>query len=807
MEIEELKQTVLAHVLAPNYRPVKPRVIAKQLKLTEDDHPALKTALRKLIKEGKLTYGANHLVGPGSPQPAASQPPARAAQAPPAASRGNGAAQESATSAPVERPAPRAPRPAAPDNRPSGPHGKQVTGVFRRAQAGFGFVRPSGSLPTHEREQDIFIPANRSGDAASGDVVLVRFRNKTGTRPNPEGEIVEVLERETHQFVGTYFETAGAAFVQVDGSLFSQPISVGDPGAKNARPDDKVVFEMVRFPSHHHDGEGVITEVLGARGLPGVDTLSIIREFNFPEAFAEDALAAARAEADKFDETVPKDRDDLTRETIITIDPIDARDFDDAISLVQIENGHWRLGVHIADVSHFVQPGTPLDREAYKRATSVYLPDRVLPMLPEVISNALASLQPDRVRYTKSCTIEFTEDGAFVAADLSRAAIKSCRRFAYEEVDEFLADPEAWREKLTPAVHALLGRMRDLSRILRARRRKRGALELSMPEVKVDLGKDGEVVGAHVVTNTESHQIIEEFMLSANEAVAEHLKANKLHFLRRAHMAPDPRKSKALSEFVKDLGLETDSLEDRFELQKLLERVRELPECRAVNYAVLRSLQRAVYSPEDEGHFALASECYCHFTSPIRRYPDLTIHRLVDALIQKEKPENRFDELVVVGQHCSDRERRAEEAERELTKVKLLTYLSTRIGEEMEAVVTGVEEYGLFVQGIKLPAEGLLHVNSLSDDYYQYDRRSHTLTGRRAGNTYRLGDVLEVAVARVDIERRSLDFRLMARLKRPERVEKPDKSKDKHGNKRKGKSKGKSQGKSQGKNKSKNRKK
>ncbi len=797
MEIEALKQTVLAHVLAPNYRPVKPRVIAKQLKLTEDDHPALKTVLRKLIKEGQLTYGTHHLVGPGNPpkpqsaERPAPQPPAFGGRMGPP---GPAKMRPKVKQDPPERVAIRPPRTAAADNTPSGPHGKQVTGLFRRAQAGFGFVRPAGSTSSHDREQDIFIAANRAGDAASGDTVLVRIRTKTGSRPNPEGEIVEVLERETHQFVGTYFETDGAAFVQVDGSVFSQPIAVGDPGAKNAQPDDKVVFEMVRFPSHYQSGEGVISEVLGARGLPGVDTLSIIREFGFPEAFAQDALDEARKEAEKFDETVPSDRDDLTGMTIITIDPIDARDFDDAISLELLENGHWRLGVHIADVSHFVRPGTGLDREAYKRATSVYLPDRVLPMLPEVISNALASLQPDRVRFTKTCFIEFTADGAFVAADLARAAIKSCRRFAYEEVDEFLADPEAWREKLTPAVHSLLERMRDLSRILRARRRKRGALELSMPEVKVDLNKNGEVTGAHVVTNTESHKIIEEFMLSANEAVAEHLKAHKLHFLRRVHPAPDPRKSKALSEFVKELGLETDSLEDRFELQKLLERVVELPECRAVNYAVLRSLQRAVYSPDDEGHFALASDCYCHFTSPIRRYPDLTIHRLVDAIISKDKPENRFDELVVVGQHCSDREQRAEEAERELTKIKLLTYLSTRIGDEMEAVVTGVEEYGLFVQGIKLPAEGLLHVNSLSDDYYTYDRKSHTLTGRREGNTYRLGDVLEVKVARVDVDRRELDFRLVAFVKSAERVEKPSKAKDKHKKGKKDKGKGKSKG-------------
>ncbi len=473
---------------------------------------------------------------------------------------------------------------------------------------------------------------------------------------------------------------------------------------------------------HGHQGEGVISEVLGKRGEPGVDTLSIIREFNLPEEFAEDAVAESRVQAERFDESIPPERTDLTGLVTITIDPVDARDFDDAVSLERTAEGHWRLGVHIADVSHFVQPGTALDREAYARATSTYLPDRVIPMIPEIISNGLASLQPDRVRYTKSVFIEYTPEGVAVHTEPMAGAIRSRRRFTYEEVDDYLADPEKWREKLDKKVHALLGNMRELAGILRARRFARGALELSMPEVKVDLDKDGRVCGAHLVENTESHKIIEDFMLAANEAVAELLEKAELHFLRRVHMAPDPRKLKALTEFVEGLGFQVESLESRFELQKLLADVAGMPEERAVNYSLLRSLQRAVYSPEKEGHYALASECYCHFTSPIRRYPDLTVHRLLEALWSGKKPRNDFGEMAVLGEHCSDRERRSEAAERELTKVKLLEYLSTRIGTTMEAVVTGVEEFGLFVQGLELPAEGLVHVSSLQDDFYRYDR-------------------------------------------------------------------------------------
>lgn len=714
MSETSLEARLLALLAEPGYRAVKPRVIAERLELSQDERFELKRLIKRLVKQGKLTYGANHLILP----PGQSDP-------------------------------------------------RDLVGVFRRNPGGFGFVRPLAAAAADGQELDVYIGAHNAADASTGDTVRVRLAGgRGGVRDRREGAIVEILERETHEFVGTYFEAGGQGFVQVDGTLFQQAIAVGDPGAKSAKPDDKVVFEMVRFPSHARDGEGVITEVLGPRGSPGIDTLSIIREFNLPEAFADDALEEARAEAERFTERPAGDRLDLTGETVITIDPIDARDFDDAISLERIEKEHWRLGVHIADVSYFVRPNTALDREAHNRGTSTYLPDRVLPMLPEVISNSLASLQPDRVRYTKTAFLEFTPAGIRASVELHNAAIKSRRRFTYEEVDQYLADPQGWRSKLTPEVHALLGRMHELAMILRKRRIRRGALELTMPEVKIDLDRQGKVAGAHRVINTVSHQIIEEFMLAANEAVAEQLHAAEYSFLRRVHQAPDPRKLKALTEFIAELGLTTESLESRFELQKLLDRVAGRPEEQAVNYAVLRSMQRAIYSPIVDGHYALASDCYCHFTSPIRRYPDLTIHRLIDDLLARRKPASDMPELLVLGEHCSERERRAEAAERELVKVKLLTYLAERTGLELDAVVTGVTEFGMFAQGIELPAEGLVHVSSLSDDYYRYDRAAHTLSGYRSGNSFRLGDVVRVAVVRADVERRELDFRVVGRGQR-----------------------------------------
>jgi ribonuclease R len=674
--------------------------------------------------------------------------------------------------------------------------------VFHRTQKGFGFVRP---LPLAGEEgdrkpkddpkaDDIFIPAKYTLDAAGGDVVAVEIGRGRGGGPGPRGRVVEIMERQTRQFVGAYFESQGSAYVQVDGTLFAQPIFVGDPGAKNARPDDKVVIEMIRFPSPVHDGEGVIVEVLGPQGKPGVDTLSIIREFALPEEFAKDALDDARQEADRFDESIGA-RLDLTGQTIITIDPVDARDFDDAISLEKLDDGHWRLGVHIADVSHFVRPRTALDREAHNRATSVYLPDRVLPMLPELISNGLASLQPDRVRYTKSVFIDYSPEGVRTHTEFHSAAIKSSKRLTYEQVDAWLAanlpspsgrgaggdgshaerhsnrphpSPLSVGEgtvaaKLTPPVHALLGRMHELAMLLRRRRIRHGSLVLTMPEVKIDLDKEGRVAGAHVVEDTESHQMIEEFMLAANEAVANLLHEQGIPFLRRVHESPSPHKLKALTEFVRELGIGVAGLHDRFELQQLLKTVIGQPEQHAVNYAVLRAMQRAVYSPKEEGHYALASDCYCHFTSPIRRYPDLHIHRLLDDYIAKHKSRLHKGELVVLGQHCSDREQRAEAAERDLTRVKLLVYLSDHVGMLMDALVTGVENFGLFVEGVELPAEGLIRTESLADDFYTFDRATHSLTGRRFGNRYRLGDRLKVVVTRVDPIRRELDFRLLGR--------------------------------------------
>lgn len=706
--MDKLERLLLDTVARPGYEPVKLKTLARKLSISQGQYAGFCTLARRLVKQGRLEIGRNQTV------------------------------------------------------RKAAPHGA-VTGVFRKAEGGFGFVRPHAVDGTVGPE--IHIAQEYVADAASGDEVLVRIRRKP-RRANlgPSGEIVEVIERATRQFVGTYFEREGQGFVRVDGTVFSHSIFVGDPGAKGARPEDKVVIEMLRFPSSEDRGEGVIIEILGPCGKPGVDTLSIIRAFGLPDDFSEEALAQARQAADDFDEDDLHGREDLTEELTITIDPVDARDFDDAVSLSHDpKTGHWQLGVHIADVSHFAPPGSALDREARKRATSVYLPQRVIPMFPEIISNHLASLQQGRVRLTKSALIDFTPAGQKAHVRFANTAIRVRHRFAYEEVSAILTDKPNAGASLPHEIRDLLFRMRDLAMILRKRRTRRGALQLEMPEIELEYDEQGRVAGAHFAVNDISHQVIEEFMLSANEAMAEHLSSIDVPFLRRIHPAPDPMKLKAFAEFARGLGYKIVRETDRFTLQRVLAQAAERPDVHAVNYALLRSLKQAVYSPEEEGHYALASDDYCHFTSPIRRYPDLTVHRLLDRWLRTGKAGGNVDELAALGDHCSKMERRADVAERELIKVKMLAFMSERIGLELDAIITGVADYGFFAQAAELPVEGLVHVSTLSDDYYDYDQSSHSLLGKRSKKRYRLGDKVHVKVVRVDSQRRQLDFRVARR--------------------------------------------
>ena len=766
-EETNIKQQIIELVLADNYQPLKPRAIAKKLGLSSELIEVRRT-IKKLVRKGKLAFGPKHLViKPKRNAPSQEDRKKRGAQktSQPAPSEHNVSGKSKA-------------------GKSNKPKSNEVVGVFRKTAAGFGFVTPEDSTAT-DRSEDIFIPKTKTFDAANLDTVRIRFsRSRDGrargkrksTHNRLSGRIIEVVKRKTRQFVGSYQETGELGFVVVDRGAFDSHILVGDAGAKRCKIGDKVVIEMVSFPSANSVGEGVIVEVLGDRGTPGVDTMMIIREFGLPEDFPEAVLEDSRKQAEIFDEAISENRVDFTKKTVITIDPKTARDFDDAISLERLENGHWQLGVHIADVSHFVPYRSDLDNEAFARGTSVYLPDRVIPMLPEIISNNLASLQPNRVRYCMTALIEFSDEGVPIATELHRGAIKSAHRFNYEEIDEYLENDEPWKKELTPEVFTLVRDMHTLAMKLRKRRMDNGSINLVLPEIVIDLDDDGKVAGAHTAENTESHQVIEEFMLAANEAVAQYLVDQKLYLLRRIHETPDEDRLKELTKFVRQLGIECGSLQDRFELKKVIEASEGRPESHAIHFAILRSMQKAIYSPKEAGHFALASKAYCHFTSPIRRYPDLVIHRMVGDLIDGKRPQADFDRLTATGKHCSDLEKRAADAERELKKLKLLGFMEKRIGEKLVAVVTGVEAFGLFAQGVEIPAEGLIPVLKLPKDRYQFDKASKCLSGFRSENQFRLGDMVEVQVDLVDMDKRIMEFKLIRSLS-PEVDRSPEESK------------------------------
>lgn len=723
---QNLTDRLLRWVHAAEYRPSKPKQIATHLKLDLDEYRELRRVIKQLVLEGRLVYGGNHLV---------------------MAAAAVGGASDS------------------------------LRGKFRRAMGGgFGFVRPSsgGTGVNDDVPEDIFIPPGSTGGAMEGDLVEVQI--SPGRRGGIEGVVTAVVQRERRQFTGTFRMTATAPedgsvwastiegpVVYLDGVHFDSPVSVGDVRGLPLVDDDKVFVEIVDFPDDRgHGGEAVILERLGSSKNPAIDTLTIMRQYGLPDEFPAAVLDEARVRADEFDEeNLPADRKDLTDLLTITIDPFDARDFDDAISLEREETDgggiRWRLWVHIADVSHFVHPGGAIDVEARQRGTSVYLPDRVIPMIPEIISNHLASLQPERHRLVKTVEIEMLDDLTITHTEVHNAVIRSDKRFNYEQIDQYLAARESFVEDWDDEICKLIDHMHQLAMRIRKQRFKSGSLSMDMPDIKLDLDRNGKVRGAHLVEHTESHQIIEEFMLAGNQAVAYWLDNLDLNFLHRIHAPPERRKLRMLSAFVKDLGIGIDNIESRFEIQAVLDKVAGTPLENAVNFSVLKSMNKAVYGPHREGHYALDMEHYCHFTSPIRRYPDLSVHRLVQKLIDKKStPDESFAELVKLGHECSDAERNAAQAERELIELKLLHFLKKKVGETLEAVISRVFADGIHARCIKLPVDGFVPVTTLPSDRYRFERNGQMLIGFKEGNRYRLGDQVTVKIDKVDLQDRQL---------------------------------------------------
>ncbi|MFH1419724.1 MAG: ribonuclease R [Planctomycetota bacterium] len=662
-------------------------------------------------------------------------------------------------------------------NQPRG----EAVGTYRANPRGFGFVVPDE--PTVHG--DLYIAAGASLDAVTGDTVLCRVlrRGKRDGRPAFGGRIVRVLKRGNSRFVGRLRQEGGIWFVQPDGNTLHVPILIGDAGAKSCRSGDQVVVEIVRYPSEGKPAKGVIVERLGKSGRPGVDLLSVIRQYQLPDTFPPAVLDEARAVIDAFDPSAAAEsREDLSKLTIITIDPDDARDFDDAISLEHLEptgtrggsarkrgqgkaaQAEWELGVHIADVSTFVRLDSELDEEAQARGTSVYFPGHVIPMLPEVLSNGVCSLQQDEPRLCKSAFIRYDAKGRVVATRFANTVIRSAQRLTYGQATAIL---EGKHGRFRKAIVELLQQMDELARIIRRRRLDDGMIVLDLPEVELILDDSGRVVDAKPADTSFSHTIIEMFMVEANEAVARLLERLGVPFLRRIHGEPDEAALDAVAKLLRAAGHTVPKQMAPADIQAILAPVRGKPEGYAVSLAVLKSMQMAEYSPDAIGHFALASKGYTHFTSPIRRYPDLMVHRLLDLHVTKQlKSHKRGGSAEVpddatlkeLGTKLSYASRQAEGAERTLKTVKVLRLLSNHVGEEFEGVVTGVTGFGMFVQHPKFLIEGLLRLEEMTGDWWEVDVKTGRVTGERTRQTFAMGSRLRVRIAEVDVSARKLDL-------------------------------------------------
>jgi ribonuclease R len=639
-----------------------------------------------------------------------------------------------------------------------------VTGKLSINQAGYGFL--TNETPG---EPDIFIAAENTGTAMHGDRVVVRItrdipyaRAKKG-RGRPEGRVIRILERARDTIVGTLQQSHKFYYVVADDPRMVHNVYVRLPRAgtfpKMPARGDKVVVRLEPWESRHVNPEGEIIERLGPASAPGIDMLSIIRKYDLPTAFPKDVLDEAAQVSETVDERMLEGREDLREKFILTIDPDDARDFDDAIHVEKIgSGGGWSLGVHIADVSAYVKPGDAFDREARRRGNSVYLPDRVIPMLPERLSNGVCSLNPKVNRLTHSVFIYFDKNGRAKSARFSKSVIRSARRLTYKEAYAILKSNGT--DELSERLHTAW----ELASLLRKNRFKHGSLDLDFPEVKVRVDAESRPIRLERVENDQSHQLIEEFMLAANEAVARELRHRGIPTIYRVHEDPDPEKLAEYREFVLSFGYKVGDLSHRAEIQRFLASTRGKPEEQALKIGLLKSLKRARYAPQPLGHYGLAKANYLHFTSPIRRYADLVVHRALAERQSTHRSRTDMHRIESIADHISATERNAAEAEIDAVRIMTLEFferqLEMRNPQVFRATVIDVRNYGLVVELPDVLTTGLIHISSLTDDFYLFQATERRLIGRRSRRRYALGDGLRVFVARVDRFKRQIDFAL-----------------------------------------------
>jgi ribonuclease R len=640
--------------------------------------------------------------------------------------------------------------------------------------AGYGFVTPERPL---ESGGDIYISGPLLNEAMHGDRVVVRLErinvSKDG-RGRVEGRVIRILERGHESLVGRYDrDDSGMGYVAPFDRRVLMDVFIPPGQEGGASPGEMVTVELTRWPTLTRGAIGRVAEVLGDIDAPGVDTEIIIRKHGIPDVHGPDAVEEAIALGAAVTERDLRGRTDFRPLQTVTIDGEHARDFDDAITIEKLPNGHFWLGVHIADVSHYVEEGSALDREAYQRGTSVYFPERAVHMFPAELATGLCSLNPKVDRLVQSCLMEVDRHGQVVRSELHDGVINSDERMTYTAVNAILTDREPEMLKRYAGLVPMFERMGELFRILNDARRRRGSIDFDLSEAEVIMDAGGAVEAIVALERNVAHRLIEEFMLLANETVASYLEAQVAPTLYRVHEEPDVLKVAKFEEFVSGFGYSlaapVSALRPRH-FQKLLERIEGRPEEKPIAFLMLRTMQKARYAPENLGHFGLAASSYTHFTSPIRRYPDLVVHRTLRAArrgsLDEEARQNWIEELPEVARHTSEMERRADDAERELVQWKKVKFMADKVGDEFDGYVTGVAAFGLFVELIEHFVEGMVHVSTMADDYYRFVDGAHLLRGENTQKVYRLGDKVKVQVIRVNMEARQIDLGLVEILER-----------------------------------------
>jgi ribonuclease R len=644
-------------------------------------------------------------------------------------------------------------------------------GRLQTHPAGYGFVTPE--RPLEPVGGDIYISGTHLNEAMQGDRVVVRIeRIKDGGRA--EGRIIRILERANESIVGRYDrDENGMGHVAPFDRRVLMDVFIPPGQEGGAAPDEMVTVELTRWPTATRAAIGRVSEVLGNIDAPGVDTEIIIRKYGIPDAHSPDAVAEAVRLGTVVSERDLRGRTDFRGRPTVTIDGEHARDFDDAITIEKLPNGHYWLGVHIADVSHYVRDGSALDREAYERGTSVYFPERAVHMFPSELATGLCSLNPHVDRMVQTCLMEVDRHGRVVRSEFHDGVINSTERMTYTAVNGILSDQDPELLQRYAPLLPMFEQMRDLFQILHDARRRRGSIDFDLTEAEVIVDEGGVIEAIIALERNVAHRLIEEFMLLANETVASYLEEQDAPSLYRIHEEPDILKVEKFEEFISgfgySLGAPLTAIRPRH-FQKLLERIHGKPEEKPIAFLMLRTMQKARYAPENLGHFGLAAPSYTHFTSPIRRYPDLVVHRALRALrhgpLTDEAREEWAEDLPETARHTSEMERRADDAERELLQWKKVKFMADKVGDEFEGYVTGVAAFGLFVQLIEHYVEGLVHVSTMGDDYYRFIEGAHMLRGENTQKAYRLGDKVKVQVSRVNMEVRQIDLGLVEILER-----------------------------------------